>query len=240
MKRNALLGLLTLLAASLFGADPSLKDDVQSAAKELGDKPSYSWKITMEFGSGGPARLGATEGKTQKSGLTTLTMPYGETVMEAVMKEGKGVLKSADGWQTFEEAMAGEASQSNPARFLARMLQNYKLPAGQADDLLGKAKTLRKVEGAYVGELTETGAKELLTFRGRPGATNAPTAANAKGTVRFWLREGVLIKYQVQVLGTVSFNGTDRDVDRTTTVEIKDVGVTRVTVPEAAKKKMPK
>ena len=124
------------------------------------------------------------------------------------------------------------------ARFLARMLQNYKLPVGQADDLASKAKTLKKVEGAYTGELTEDGAKELLTFRGRAAASNGPTATNAKGSVKFWLKDGLLTKYQVQVQGSVSFNGNDRDVDRTTTVEIKEVGTTKVTVPDEAKKKL--
>jgi hypothetical protein len=33
-------------------------------------------------------------------------------------------------------------------------------------------------------------------------------------------------------------NGDDRDIDRTTTVEIKDVGSTKITVPNEAKSKM--
>ncbi len=36
--------------------------------------------------------------------------------------------------------------------------------------------------------------------------------------------------------GHVEFNGNGRDVNRTTTVEIKDVGKTKLEVPEAAKK----
>jgi hypothetical protein len=36
----------------------------------------------------------------------------------------------------------------------------------------------------------------------------------------------------------MSFNGNDREIDRTTTVEIKDVGTTKLTVPEEAKKKL--
>ena len=240
MKRNVLLGTLTLLAGSLLAADSGLKEEVQSAAKLLGEKANYSWKINMEFGAGGPGRLAATEGKTQKGGFTTLTMPYGDNVLEAVMQEGKGVLNSAAGWQTFEEIAAGNASVPNPARSLARMLQNYKLPAGQAEDLLNKTKTLKKVEGAYQGEMTEAGATDLLTFRGPAGTGAGPSATNALGGVRFWLKDGLLIKYQVRVQGTVHFNGTDRAVDRTTTVEIKDVGATKITVPEAAKKKMPK
>jgi hypothetical protein len=40
------------------------------------------------------------------------------------------------------------------------------------------------------------------------------------------------------VQGTVSFNGNDRDVDRTTTVEIKDVDTTKIQVSDDAKKKL--
>jgi hypothetical protein len=36
----------------------------------------------------------------------------------------------------------------------------------------------------------------------------------------------------------MNFNGNDVDVDRTTTTEIKDLGTTKVVVPEAAKKKL--
>ena len=59
-----------------------------------------------------------------------------------------------------------------------------------------------------------------------------------QGTAKFWVKDGVLSKYQTKVKGTVSFNGNDRDVDRTTTVEIKDIGSTKVTVPDEAQKKL--
>ena len=55
--------------------------------------------------------------------------------------------------------------------------------------------------------------------------------------MKFWAKEGVLSKYEFKLQGKMSFNGNDTDVDRTTTVEIKDVGTTKVTVPEEAKKK---
>ena len=56
--------------------------------------------------------------------------------------------------------------------------------------------------------------------------------------MKFWLKEGVLSKYEVKVKGTVSFNGNEFDNDRTTTVEIKDVGSTKVEVPSEARKKL--
>jgi hypothetical protein len=52
------------------------------------------------------------------------------------------------------------------------------------------------------------------------------------------VKDGTLSKYQVKVQGTVSFNGNDRDIDRTTTVEIQDVGSTKVDVPSEAVKKV--
>src|SRR5439155_13884138 len=96
----------------------------------------------------------------------------------------------------------------------------------------------KKDGDAYSGDLTEDGAKSLLTFGGRGGGGNAPEISGAKGAVKFWVKDGVLSKYEFKVQGKVSFNGNDRDIDRTTTVEIKDVGTTKVNVPEEAKKKL--
>jgi len=56
--------------------------------------------------------------------------------------------------------------------------------------------------------------------------------------VKFWVKGGQLTKYQFHVQGNVSFNGNDRDVDRTTTVEIKDVGTTKIQVSDDARKKL--
>jgi hypothetical protein len=61
---------------------------------------------------------------------------------------------------------------------------------------------------------------------------------NPKGSVKFWLKDGALVKYEFHVSGTISFNGNDFDSDRATTVEIKDVGATKVDAPEEAKKKL--
>jgi hypothetical protein len=85
--------------------------------------------------------------------------------------------------------------------------------------------------------LTEAGAKTLLTFRPRNGG-EGPTVTNATGSVKFWLKDGALAKYEFKVKGTVSFNGNDFENDRTTTVEIKDVGSTKIEVPDEAKKKL--
>jgi hypothetical protein len=82
--------------------------------------------------------------------------------------------------------------------------------------------------------LTEEGAKTLLTFRRGGNAS----VSGAKGSVKYWIKDGVLARYEVKVSGKVTFNDNERDVERTTTTEIKDVGTTKVTVPDEAKKKL--
>ncbi len=232
MKKNILLGALLLVAGNLF-ADP--KDDVTSAAKALADKPNYSWKMTIEMGGGGNFRPGPTEGKTEKGGATWLSMSMRDSTTEAVQKGEKWVLKTEDGWQTLEEATAD--GQQGPGRFIAARLRRLKTPAVEVQDIVGKTKSLKLDEGVVVGDLTEEGVKSLMRFGGRRGG-NAPEITNPKGSVKVWLKEGLISKLQYHLQGTMTFNGEDRDIDTTTTVEIKDVGNTKVTVPDEAAKKL--
>lgn len=221
-----------MVAGSLLAAEAGAKEDVTGAAKKLGDKGNYSWKSTMEAGNFN----GTTDGKTDKEGLVCLSMTFGDNTTEAFVQGGKGAVKAADqDWQSLSDMAAN--TDPGPRRFLVRRLQTFKAPVAEVADLADKAKELKKDGDAYSGDLTEAGAKELVGFGGRRGG-NAPEPKNAKGSVKFWTKDGVLSKYELKVQGTVNFNGEDRDVDRTTTVEIKDVGTTNIEVPEAAKKKM--
>jgi hypothetical protein len=121
-------------------------------------------------------------------------------------------------------------------------LRNLKAPAAEAADLIGKTKDIAKAGDAYAGDLTEDAAKALLTMGGRGrrggGGGGAPSITDAKGSVKFWLKDGAISKYQIKVSGTLTRNGTDTDVERTTTVEIKDIGNTTITLPDEAKSKL--
>jgi hypothetical protein len=234
--------LLALLAGPLLAADSSPKADVKNAAAALGNQTNYSWRTTVEVGSNSRFRPGPTEGKAEKGGYTTLLMSFGDNTNEAVLKGTNGALKTPDnGWQSLAEAAKDDGGGGfNPTLFLARSLQNFKAPAVQAADLYDQAKDLKKDTNGISGDLTEDGAKALLTFRppGGNGGGEGPTVSNAKGSAKFWLKDGNLVKFQFHLQGTVSFNGNDRDVDRTTTVEIKDVNSTKIDVPDEAKKKL--
>ena len=98
---------------------------------------------------------------------------------------------------------------------------------------------LLELEHTLSGDLTEAAVKEMLTMGGRRrDGSEAPSPAGAKGSVKFWIKDGVLTKYETQVSGKLSFNGNEMDLDRTTTTEFKDVGASTVEVPEDAKKKI--
>ncbi len=236
MRKQLLFGMLALMAGSLMVAPAAPKDDVKAAAKKLGD--NYSWKATVENAGGGRGfGGGASEGKTA-GGETWVSRPMRDTTIEAFLSgTNKGAIKTPEGWRSLREAAQDDGGGFNPVMFTARMLQEFKGPAAQAAELAEQAQELKADGEALSGDLTEAGAKNLLTFRPREGG-DGPEVRGAKGSVKFWIKDGQITKYQFKVQGTVSFGGNDRDVDRTTTIEIKDVGTTKVEVPAEAKTKL--
>lgn len=226
MKTTIAFGAMALLVGSLGAADSSPKDDVTNAARQLGEKPNYSWKATVVVPDDAQFKPGPTEGKTEKDGFTLVTMSFGDNTTQAVLKGDKAVVTNREGeWQPVADLDSNEGR----GRFLARIVRNIKTPSAQAAELAAAAKNLKKDGDVYSSDLTDEGAKAQF----RIGA-----ATNAKGSVKFWLKDGALLKYEFKLKGTVEFNGNEVEVDRTTTVEIKDVGATKVNVPEAATKKL--
>jgi len=233
MKTYLLICSTVLLTGTLPAADS--KEDIAAAARKLGEQANYSWTTTVVVPEGSRVRPGPTEGKIEKDGYTHLKVSVGDNLTQAVLKGDKAAVSNSDGgWQSLAELDSGEGA----ARFKAMAVRNFKAPAAQAAELATGSKELVKEGEAWAGELTEETAGTLLSFGRRPGASDGPTVSNAKGSVKFWLKDGALVKYEIKVSGKMSFNGNDRDVDRTMTTEIKDVGATKLEVPEEAKKKL--
>lgn len=240
MKKHILIGTIALVAGSLMAADSSPKDDVAAAAGKLADSGSYSWKATMDFGPNSQFQPGPTEGKIEKDGYTWLSSSMNDNTTEGLKKGDKIVVKGEDGWQAADlEGGGGGGGGFNAATFMGRRLQNLKPPAAEVQDLLTKVSDLKKDGDVYSGDLTEEGAKALLTMGGRRrGGGGGAGPKDAKGSVKIWIKDGALTKYQTKVSGKRERNGEEMEIQRTTTVEIKDVGATTIKVPEEAKKKM--
>jgi hypothetical protein len=234
MKRALIIGSVTLFACALSAAESSPQDQIAGATKQLGDKPNYSWTTTMKEGDG-PSRIPSIAGKADKAGLTYLSFEVGGIPVEVYMNGQKGAAKAMEGWQTFDEV----AATSSTAAAVIRFLRSYKAPAAETADLSSKAKDVKEAEGAISGELKEDATKEMLTFgtRRREGQ-EPPKIENPKGSVKFWITNAIPAKYEIHVQGKVTAGEREMDVDRTTTVEIKDVGTTKLEMPAEAKEKL--
>jgi len=232
MNKNILFCALIFLAGALQAAESNPKDDITAAATKLADKANYSWKTTIVVPESSPFRPGPTEGELEKDGITHITMSYGDNTTQVFMKGDKAAVTNPNGgWLSLAEMDQSEG----PSRFIGMLIKNFKNPAAQAMELAAGAKALKQDSDVYSGDLTEAAAKALIMFR---RATDGPAVSNAKGSVNVWIKDGLLAKYEFAVKGTMKFNDNEMEIDRTTTVEIKNVGTTKVTVPEEAKKKL--
>ncbi len=244
MKQRVIFGTLLLAAGSLLAASP--KDEVAAAASTLGSQPNYSWENDTVSISGGGRFTVTNQGKTEKGGCTWVDLIRGNVANEAFLAGNKCIVQSFDmGWVSLDD-LAKEPAEingaPNPNQYLVRNLTNYKLPDNVAADLASKAAALKEqgdgLGGSLVeGNLTEDGAKAML-LTGRSGSTDGLVVSAAKGSLKFWLSNGLLMKFEFHVTGTISFNGSSRDIDRTTTVVIRDVSSTRVNIPSDIKAKL--
>ena len=232
-----------LFAATLAHGAPA--DDIKAAAKKLADAANYSWTVTTQNAApaagapaGGGAGAGPVEGKTEKGGFTVITRTFGGNAMQTVVKGDKRVQQGQDGaWMTPEEMATAGGRGPGVAPVV---------PADEIVALAAKVKELKAADDVIAGDLPADGAGALLLAGrgGRGGAGGAPATPpaapqNASGSVKIWLKDGVLAKYEYHIKGTVTGrNGTPTDVDRTVTTEIKDVGATKLDVPADAKAKL--
>ena len=245
MLQRVLISTLSILAfsAAALHADP--KDDIQAAIQKLADGGNYSWTRTIQGGFG----RGPQDGKTQKDGLTWLSIQMRDNSFEVITKGDKAAVKTDDGWKSKEELTAAAAGDDgggppSPERMLLFVVQGLKTPAEMGKDLAGKLDNVQKTDDGYSADLTPDAAKEQLMFRPRRPTTtpdaNAPVVevSNAKASIKISIKDGDVTKFELHVTGTRSFNGNDRDVDQTITTEIKDVGTTKIDVPADAKAKL--
>lgn len=250
---------LPVLAIAEEAASPA--NEVKAAAAKLTEASGYAWKTTSAIpesgsgqGRGNRFRPGPSEGKINKEGFALIRQTRGDNTSEALVKNGKTVVKTADGWKTGEELREqrrGERNDNNAndgdrrrgrgfgGNIGANFGRTFKAPAVQASELAGKTTELKKEGDTIKGDLTAAAAKELLSFGGpRRDGREGPQIDDPRGSVTFWIKDGALAKYEVKVAGSVSFNNNTRSLDRTTTTEISDVGSVTIDLPEEVKKKL--
>ena len=188
---------------------------------------------------------GPIEGKSEKDGYTWLSMKAGEVTIETVMKGEKFAVKSGEGWKGSADFQPGQGGgqqgRPDPAMFAARMIRNLKAPADGVLQALDRVKELKSEgDGVYSAEFTDQGAKDTI-FPPRPegqGGQNGPQVSDAKGSIKIWIKDGMISKLESTFTGKMTIRDQERVINRTATTEIKDVGSTKVEIPEEAKKKL--
>jgi hypothetical protein len=255
MKTSTCLTTLFALATSLY-AGPA--DDVVAAVKKIADAPNYSWTTTTEIAdSQFPAM--PSEGAAEKLGFSIVTRSFNGNTSQTVRKGEEVVMQNRDGdWVTMEEmraqfgggnrgggqgAQGGQGGQGGGNRGGGRGFGGGMfggggvLPAATAANFATKLKNLKVDGDTIVGTASGDEASALLAMPGgRGGQGQGPRYSLVE--VKFWVKSGALVKYTVHSVGKFSTpDGEEREMDSTTTTEIKNVGSTKVEVPEGAKKK---
>jgi hypothetical protein len=233
---------IVMVAASASALAFDAKEDVKAAAKKLSDAPSYSWTTTIKNNAENPGpagrAMGPIEGKTEKDGVTWYSMKQGEGTFEAVMKGEKFAMKVKDNWMGAGDVPgAGQQGRPDPSMFAARMMKTMKPVSQNVGEAIDKLKELKSEgDGVYSGEFTPEGAKEQLAPPRAGG--NAPTLADAKGSIKIWVKDGLLVKVESTMQGKMTIGQREIEINRTATTEIKDVGTTKIELPDEAKKKL--
>ena len=227
---KTLFAILPVLALSLSAASADPKSEASDAIKKLAEQSGYAWTFTAKTEGSESARgQGPFEGKTEKDGFTYLKGSAGDVSIEIGIKGARMVVNYNGDWHT-----TAELGENNRA---VQRLKILKKADEEAMELLGKAAELKMVpEGVYSGDMTADAAKQLFALLGR----RAAEAPEAKGSMKFWVKDGMLSKYEFVVRGKITVGEDKKEVEviRTTTVEIKNVGSTKVSLPEDAKKKL--
>lgn len=239
MKTTTTIAVSLLTVSLLSAAETNTNDHVKNAVTKLKQQPNYSWTTKLDL-PGMPFTPAPQHGKVDKDGIAIVTQEFSGNTVQAAFKAGKVAVFVDDEWQLVSNPNSGDFGDR--AAMTARWLARAGTAADEASDLLGKAQALKAGEdGVLSGDLTEKGVTDLLSFGPRRGAGSAASPVkNAKGSIKFWLKDGALVKFESHLHGAVPFgpDQEERDVDVTRTVEIREVGKTKVEIPEAARKKL--
>ena len=227
-------GLVCRSSLLLFAADTNAQAEVRGAIQQLASQPNYSWTATPKAEGNAPLiRQGPTIGEVEQNGFTYFRFTLEGNPVQVALKAEKSAIKTEAAWESAKEL-------PEDRRWIVRRLEGFKAPAAEAEDLLRICRTVRSEKGgSFAGDLTPNGVKALLLSRSRDDFS-ARVSPGAKGSVKFWIKNGMLAKYEYSLQGKITLTDHQQEfaINRTITVEITKIGSTKIQIPEEAKKKL--
>jgi hypothetical protein len=233
----ASMGVWMFAASVVWAADAAPTNQVSDAIAKLKAAANYSWTATIATPPDAPFTPPPIQGRKDSAGFAKFSTQFGDNTAEVFLKGDKVVFRGDEGWQL---AVAGGGF--SPDTFALNLARNG-APGDEAAIILKGLMQLKALDGgALGGDLSAEAATDLLTFgphrSGAKANPDMPGPKGARGSAKFWIKDGALVKYQTHLTGTVTFDGNDTVLDFTRTTEIHDVGTTKMDIPDEAKKKL--
>lgn len=215
----------------------SAKAIVVQAAHTLGKQSSYRWETIIKVPEGTRFAPGPIRGKRGDDGVVHVISGEGQFATEAVIAGERTAVVDREGkWQLLANLESGQGF----GRFIASRVRSIKVPEAEALEMTEFVDDLQLIDGVYCEELSEDEAKELATAssRSRFGSGRRGRGPSevvfAKATQKYWVKDGVLVKFEQFLDASIDRGGTEQIVERTTTTTISEIGVTKHDAPEAA------
>lgn len=217
-------------------------EGLDKAAAKAAEMTNYSYKTTTTVEGlgkdGGVGKPVTIEVKIEKD--KPWQVKGGAT--EAFKQGEKVIVKDGDAWK--EMAKPGKpADGSKPDRKAMAVnlaLRGLKAPHEQVKDIGTKIKEVKREDSdggaCYSGELTEDAAKEFGAMQsGKAAGKNA--TFKYTGSVKVFVNgEGSITKLEIVTEGKGAVKDQEMTIKQTRTIEISEVGSTKVEVPEEVTK----
>jgi hypothetical protein len=177
------------------------------------------------------------DGKTRKDGLSLIAAGTDGQVFSIVISSGNGLIKTTEGWKSFDEFVAALAQKRKsfgggpplaglPARAagpdsaalrITRSMNDFHTPAETVQNAARSIQNIRQADGGYLCDVPVPATPAQLETQ----------------TIRFWIKDGLLTKFEIHDSG----KGYEMGFESTDTMDISNVGSTAVELPGDAKVK---
>ena len=226
-----LLAVLTL--DSTMGAQAQTV--VADAISRMRAAQNYSWSQTTET-PGAPFSVPPVSGKADKDGYAIQDAKAAGNSLQVVTKASRVVAKVGAGWKTEDEL--GKGKGKVPAD-LAELLVS-RTPGDELQALAATVVSLQAdADGSWHGKLDNAAAESIMSGFVKHRAPRPDMAlSSASGSLRVWVKDGLPQKYVLITSGLISLPFGSREITRTATVVISEIGSANVEIPAAAKEKL--
>jgi hypothetical protein len=246
----AVLGVILLLYGNFINAalatDISARESAIAAAQRLSVASNYAWQATIRPPHISNAVQRTMNGRTEKSGYTLITDSIGSEVVARVAWKGTNIVghNSEGRWIPYFFPYRLTPHRSPPINvtdFPMVAIPDYsgldsvsldmapiKTPAVDIAQLLGEALEVKNEVDGFSGDLTGAAVFALLTGEG-VGEISGEKA----GRLRIWVLDGCVVKYEYSAKVILASGGVRQ---ASAQIVIKDIGTTKVEVPEEALK----